>query len=348
MRFLVCGDIHARNKPEGALTTYRRLVRAISAKAIAEGCQFVFFAGDLIHEKHCVLVEMLIYLYEEFAWARARGVTWVLMPGNHDIPAKHKPTVTILHLFRHVARVYTSRAKLKGDGWSIYLNPWRLPEQFKAQCKDLAQMARMDDAPFKIHLAHIGLAEGQMSPSNTYRVASAIRVADLMPQHYDMTLCADYHTTQQLHDKVWYMGAPIAHIHGDVPGQGVWLVDTQTRLVQQKDLPGEWPEFITRSISGREEVAINPKHNYKIRVTAENRAFYEVQFRGVANVKLETVGDSSQSSPSGRRLEGVMEGDTRKILKIWLGQKQYSDPAYYEEGDEYLSRAEKWLYEHRA
>lgn len=348
MKFLVCGDYHCRNKPEGAFYTYRKLVRATTLKAEREGCSFIFHCGDLIHEKHCVLVDLLIMLYTEFEFAQTKGVRWVLMPGNHDIPAKHKPTQCILHLFKKVAVVYINRAQLKGPGWSIYLNPWRLPEAFKAQSKELYIWSKSDINPFKLQLAHIGLAEGLLSPSNTYRAPSAIRVVDLYPGAYTMTMCADYHTTQTLHDKLMYMGAPIAHMHGDAPNQGVWIVDTQTASFRQTDLPGTWPEFFTHNLTTKQDLEVLPHNNYKLRVSSELRPYYELKFGGKPNVKIEVVGDGLQRIPTARRLEGVNDGDNRSILKIWLQKKGYTDPAYYEAGDEYLSKAEGWLYEHRA
>ena len=347
MKLLATGDIHARNKPDGALYNYRRLVRAITLQAKYEGCSFVIHAGDLIHEKHATLVELLIMLRDEFVYARKQGITWVLMPGNHDMPAKHKPALTILQLFKGVATVYVNRAVLKAQGWSLYLNPWRLPDEFKKNCKALAQACREDANPFKIQFAHIGLAEGVLSPSNTYRAPSAVRVADLYPGLYQMTLCADYHTTQQLHDKVWYMGAPIAHQHGDATDQGVWVIDTTARSVRQVDIPGKWPKFITRNLAGKEVLDINPKDNYKLRVTSDMHPYYQLQVAGKPNVKLEVVSDFQQM-PTARRLEGVNEGDSRHVLQIWLKKKGYLDPEYAEMGDLYLSRAEKWLYEHRA
>jgi len=188
VKFLVTQDIHARNKPEGMLTLYRRVIRSTTIKAIAEGCSVVFHGGDLIHEKHSVLVELLIMLFQEFEWARKQGVNWVLIPGNHDIPAKHQPTKSILYVFSKVAFVYLKPKRLKGPGWSVYLNPWRLPEEFKRNSAELAKMSRMDNSAFKLQIGHIGLAEGTMSPSNTYRVPSPVRVPDLYPEQYTMTI----------------------------------------------------------------------------------------------------------------------------------------------------------------
>lgn len=346
MRFLICADYHCRNRPEGALYLYRRLLRTTTIKAIHTGCNFIFHVGDIIHEKHCVLVELLLMLYQEFEWARQQNITWVLIPGNHDMPDKSKPAQTILGLFKRVAQVYVNPRILRGDGWTIYLQPFRLPEAFKRNCAELAKAARSDDNPFRLQLAHIGLAEGVMSESNSYRVPSPIRVADLYPQHYTLTMCGDYHSTQQLHDRLWYIGAPIAHMHGDVPNQGVWVVDTATKAVDQVELPGSWPEFITKTLDKREELLINPDFHYKLKVSAEMKPFYQLQYGDLPNVKIETV--AGQVNPGARRLEGVGENDTRKILKIWLEKKGYLDEQYFELGDEYLSRAERVLFEARA
>lgn len=348
MNILGCADIHCRNKPEGTGKVYQRLMRTITMKAKTTGCRFVVHAGDLIHEKHAVLVDMLIMLYEEFVFAKTQGVTWVLLPGNHDMPAKDKPLATILHLFRHVAMVYTRPRVLKANGYSIYMNPWRLPEEFKKNSASLAKTARIDTNPFRLQFAHIGLAEGRMSPSNTYRPASPVRVLDLNPGVYSMTLLGDYHFTQQVHSKVWYMGAPIAHMHGDTPNQGVWLINCKTGGCDQINLGGRWPEFVTRNLAEKEVLDLNVLDNYKFRVPAELHAFYEAQVGNRVNVKLEILSPEHSLPPSVRRLEGVNEGDTRKILGIWLERKGYTDADYYELGDEYLNKAERILYEQRA
>jgi DNA repair exonuclease SbcCD nuclease subunit len=347
VKFLVCQDIHARNKPEGMLALYRRLIRSISVKAIAEGCPYILFGGDLIHEKHAVLVELLIMLFMEFAWARKNGVNWILIPGNHDIPAKHTPTTSILYIFSKVAFVYLRPKRLKGPGWSVYLNPWRLPGEFKKNSAGLAKLARSDDAPFKLQIAHIGLAEGVMSPSNSYRVPSPVRVPDLYPEQYTMTILGDYHSQQQLHHKLMYGGAPIAHIHGDVPNQGVWVVDTKNSTFTQVDLPGEWPEFITMNLDKKQDLFLEPKNHYRLRVVSEMWPYYNLKYGALPNVKVEEVAQLV-AQPTARRLEGVNEGDLRTVLQIWLKQKGFLDPEYMELGDHYLNRAEQWFYEHRA
>jgi len=345
VKFLVTQDIHARNKPEGMLTLYRRVIRSTTIKAIAEGCSVVFHGGDLIHEKHSVLVELLIMLFQEFEWARKQGVNWVLIPGNHDIPAKHQPTKSILYVFSKVAFVYLKPKRLKGPGWSVYLNPWRLPEEFKRNSAELAKMSRMDNSAFKLQIGHIGLAEGTMSPSNTYRVPSPVRVPDLYPEQYTMTILGDYHSHQQLHHKLMYGGAPIAHMHGDVPNQGVWVVDTTTGYIRQVDLPGQWPEFLTFNLGEKKDLNLDPKNHYRLRVTSEMMPYYQLQYGKTANVKLEEVAQLASATTS-RRLEGVNEGDLRTVLQIWLKQKGFLDPEYLALGDHYLNKAEAFHYQH--
>lgn len=327
---------------------YRRLVRSITMKAIHEGCRYVFHVGDILHEKHCTLVELLIMLYYEFEFALANNVRWVLIPGNHDMPAKDKPLNTILHLFRRVALVYLKPRVLKAKGWSIYMQPWRLADEFKKNCTAMARTAKQDENPFRLQLAHIGLAEGVMSESNSYRVPSPVRVSDLYPNLYTLTLCGDYHSTQQLHERLWYMGAPIAHMFGDNADQGVWIINLSTGHARQEALPGEWPQFITRTLITKEELDLNPAWQYKLRVSPEVQPYYTLHYRDVANVKIESIAGAVERVPGARRLEGVSEGDTRKVLQIWLQKKGYLDDGYFELGDEYLSRAEQVLFESRA
>lgn len=314
-----------------------------------EGCSHIFHVGDLIHEKHVVLVEMLIAIYEEFVYALNHKITWVLIPGNHDMPSKDKPTNTLLHLFSRVAHVYIQPRVLKGNGWSIYLNPWRMSEAFKENTKKLGTAAKADSNPFRLQLAHIGLREGQLSPSNTYRVPSSTSLTDMFLNNYTMTLCGDYHMTQQLHDRLWYLGAPIPHIHGDRPSQGVWIVDTAGKgLFEQIPLPGPWPEYHTLNLDTKKPLELQAANFYKLRIPAALRPHYETLYGNNGNVKIEVVGDPLQINPTARRLEGIAEGDTRKVLDLWLRQKGYLDPEYQRLGDEYLRRAEQWLYENRA
>lgn len=348
MRVLACADIHARNKPEGALSTYRRLMRAITQTAIANDCKVVIHAGDLIHEKHATLVDLIIMLFQELHWARSKGVSWVLFPGNHDIPAKHRPMQSILYVFCKVAYIYLSPKKLSGKGWSYYLNPWRLPEEFKRNSKELAKLAKIDNNPFKVQFGHIGLAEGVMSPSNSYRAPSAVRVPDLYPGEYSMTLLGDYHSTQELHQRLYYMGAPIAHMQGDVSNQGVWIIDPETTYIQQQPLSGEWPEFHTLNLHEKHELVILPKDHYKLRVTSEVAAYYNLKYGQLSNVKVEEVTNSLLDVPTARRLQGIAEGDHTSVLRIWLKKKGLSDPAFAELGDHYLDLAGKELWERRA
>lgn len=344
MRFLVTADWHCRNKPDGMLGIYRQGLRSTTQAALQNGCPYVLFAGDLIHERHCFIIELLLMIYEELAWAKSQGVTWVLIPGNHDIPAKHHPQNSVLGLLQGVAKVYLTPQVLRGDGYTIYLSPWRLGERFKKMQTDWIPIVRADDSPFKLHLAHIGLLEGRFSPSNTYRADQPVRLSDMRPELYTMTLCGDYHMTQQLHDRLWYVGAPIAHMHGDQQDQGVWLVDTRTRDIRQIPLPGDWPQFISLTPTSELKLDLSPRKFYQIHCSPELQPYYFKTYGKAINVKLQRI-PRQEERKGGRRLDGVAEGDDEEVLQVWLAQRNLTHPKYLELGLEYLRRAKVKMFE---
>ena len=347
MRAILTCDIHARSNPEWRAPYSRRLLREISSIALQHGCETVIHAGDLWHEKHGVNAYLLSLIHEELERSADAGVPWILLRGNHEIGLKSKPHETLLNLYSGVATIASTPRKLIWKDTSVYFLPWYLGDQFKSLSQTLARATTSDANSKKILISHVGLNEGFVSPSNCYRVPQKVALKDLYPECYSLVFLGDYHTTQTLGDRTMYGGSPIAHQFGDVPNQGVWLLDTDGPEVKMENLKlqGPYPKYVPiRLPQGfREAPPMREAHTYyKVLVHVEDMPKVR-HLATKANITLETYGTRTIDQ-SQRRLENVKADDPIAVFRAFLDSRNVQDPLYRDLGEHAIKRAMGELY----
>lgn len=346
-RYLLAPDLHAQSKPAWKLPYYRTLFREISDIARAKGCDAVIVPGDVWDQKHGVNVEVLQMLFVEFSRSAERGVPWILLRGNHEISEKSNPHSSLLTLFGNTASVYLRPKILRGEGFSLYLLPWYLADHYKQYSKHLAQRASLDQARHKILISHVGLNEGQLSPSNCYRVSQKVSLTDLHPKCYNLIFLGDYHMTQTLSDRCMYGGSPIAHMFGDAHGQGVWFLDLSSQELRLENikLSSSYPEYKTLRLkegAGIPELDFTGHSRYKL-VVHSNDAHKVRDYLGNDRVNIETYGDRTVDE-SDRRLQNISTDDPIAVFAAFLEKREIEDRMYLDLGNHALKRAMGELY----
>jgi len=318
IRAICVADIHVNSK---RLPIYEQLLDDITTLAVHYRCKFVFFLGDLWHEKHGVDSKVLNLCFRAFQNARAQGVVWVLLRGNHEIEVKSKPHETLLSLFSGPAVAINKPAIIRFDGVSIAWMPWYMGGNFRLLCRRVTD--RLRTVPGKhILFAHVGLDEGSISASNHYRVPQNVRLRDLFPDFYDLICLGDYHATQQLADNVLYLGCPIPHMFGDAKQQGVWMLeatDTSVRLTDI-DLLFTYPEFHTLIIKDEGDllrVVPNTVDQYKLKIPAHLMPM-AVDLAMKPNVTLDIETSPTDDPVTLGRLQGVDKTDYLAVIAHWV------------------------------
>lgn len=319
-KFILCCDLHVRNTSHGinVLPHYLKLMEEITSLAEEHGAQ-VIMAGDLWHEKHGVSTEVLLGIYRELANAKKAGIVWHLLRGNHEISVKSKPHQTLLTLFQSVARVYVQPAQFTAGSMNLVLMPWYLADEYNKRLKDICN--DLQGRYRNVLISHIGLAEGQLSPSNYYRLPQGVKLSNLQPEKWKLVFLGDYHLTQMLDKHVFYGGAPIQHAFGDAPDQGVWLLDgTGPRIkVDRLALQGAYPRYITEQIHPNEPFTsvIEPQNFYRFKVYYDDVPRVETLVGHKSNVFIETLG-APMPDMTKRRLEQVNVADPKAVLAGYM------------------------------
>jgi DNA repair exonuclease SbcCD nuclease subunit len=334
IRALITGDTHCKSGPTNEFGTSNLLLKSIHETAIREACNAIVLNGDFWDEKHGVNYEILMLVKKwMLKWAERFSVYYVR--GNHEVSIKSKPQDSLVELFsglRPNIHVINSPQNLFIPELStaIWFIPWYPAEEWIEYCNVAADQARNTTwASKRLLLSHIGLSEGTVSPSNIYTVNQKTRVEHLHSECYNAVLLSDYHIGQQLNSRVRYMGAPIPLAHGDVPDQGVWVVDTSLPslsivnvLLEGQEL---FPKYKTYELHNPVEIASlfeNHVNYLRIKVPSEFLGIAQEKFRNNRRWTVSVL--SSKNKPvtiDYGRMAKVNENDAEKILDIWLTER---------------------------
>lgn len=327
MRALCCADLHVKSNdlPRGT-----RLLRDLKDLCVTHELPFCFVIGDLLHEKDRFTIGCLNEVRKCLEEFKDAGIVVYWIRGNHEVPLSSRPTQTIMPMYRHVVQIIDTPEILRGDDYAIYMLPWYSTEVYRKYCQQMAQASYVDRTKTRILLTHIGIAEGVTNLSG-YQVAQPIRLTDLHPENYHLTLMGDYHVFQQVSKNVFYLGAPISHQFGDDHLGRVWILDTDTREIEPVPLPSKYPRYITHEVELDEtgetlESApiVDPEdfNRFKCHISAAN--IVRNLYRHV-NPIIETYGSSSPDLEQRRISSESSEAD---VLKEWLKQRGWVDTHY--------------------
>lgn len=310
------------------------LLKSLLQTAIREACNCIIINGDFWDEKHGVNYEVLM-LIKKWILRWADKVTVYYIRGNHEVSIKSHAEKSLVELFiglhPNIHIINTPQHLFLPELYTaIWFIPWYPAEEWIEYCKLAADQARNTTwASKRLLFSHIGLSEGTVSPSNTYTVNQKTRVEHLHSECYNAVLLSDYHIGQQLNSRVRYMGCPIPLTHGDVPDQGVWVVDASlpSLALVNVELEGVelFPRYKTYELQSPAEIAslFENHNNYvRIRVPSEFLGIAQERFRLNRRWTISVLPkkDKSVQIDYGRMAK-VNENDAEKILDIWLQER---------------------------
>lgn len=347
-RVLCTGDVHARNGPRGELDTSRQLLQSLGHTALREGCDTLLVNGDLWDEKHGVRTEVHVMVWREVvAWASEHKLNVILVRGNHEVDLdKNTPTLSLIKLYHHPEaniHVINTSTKLCFPGGCLWFIPWYGPDEWLKWAKKYADEAK-GVAGMRVLFSHIGIKEGTVSSSNIYTVNSRTSLIHLRPEEYDWVILGDYHKKQDLTENCFYTGCPIPLSHGDLPTQGVVVLDLTEGTVEDVELheANSFPVYRTVRIAEDCQVpfVLYPPSDY-VRIQAPHEMAQAIRSL-YPHPRWEVDGYATQQGvkvTATDRLAAVAKSDYEQVLGVWLSTQGLTDPRYRKMGMEYLGQA---------
>lgn len=304
MKVLVTADVHITDRVvcgRSRLEVGERLLMDIAALAVHHKVRHVFFNGDLWDKKHGTPRAVLRVIYrclKHMKYQLGLQVHWIR--GNHETPDNSDPHDTMMSLFGEVCHTVIRPAILDLPAAKFFLLPWYPAQTFIKHAQTLAIKARGKRGKPNILLAHVGLREGRVSPSNI-QLPQRVSVTNLYPEFYDVVLLGDYHSHQMLKDNVLYTGAPIPHLFGDEGySEGPWLLETENMDMGTLELPNGYPKFRKWALTEPGTVTIpgySPADYNRIYAPVTSHQSLRVMYPGaeLRILSVETKLDMSQS-----------------------------------------------------
>lgn len=338
-RAIVTGDVHLRDGPyPGDLEVGLQILEDCAYLARVHDTRVIIINGDLLHRKNDTPLSVLLPLYAKLEQLRARGFIIVWSRGNHESPWRNDPHRTVMSLFANVCHTVIAPKTIEAANTTIWVLPWYEGTDFRRLLHEVRKQALLRTSRRKIIIAHIGVTEGAVSPSN-YRIQQDVSLKDFGSDLFDLIILGDYHMHQYLgpDERVVYLGSPIPLTFGDADAVGPWLLDLlpNPRLTPL-DLPTIYPKYSVYEIRKPEEVTIpyyNPEDHNRIHCTPSVAARVETLY---PDAEIEYLEESTLVLSTGR-LEGVTEGDYEAVFREYHASKGW-DKKHMELGLSYLKK----------
>lgn len=177
-------------------------VEAVGRLALAEGARHVLVAGDVYDSEAPLPATRLAPLERMRGFP---GVTWHLLPGNHD---PHRPQ-GLWHQIRGGDLPANVRPRLEPEPVELEPGVWLLPAPLPAKQVRADLTAWMDGAATPEGALRIGLAHGSVTDFSGEGEAGN-PIDPNRPARAGLAYLAlgDWHRTRKIGDQVWYAGTP--------------------------------------------------------------------------------------------------------------------------------------------
>lgn len=333
MKCLLTADLHANRRLPGNLDYSMRIYQDLGYLAQAYEIDTILLAGDILDAKYAFDLELLLRLRAELLALKAKGLKVIILPGNHDKPKPDDPAYTSLALLQDVATVLFQPWIHQGPDYSLVLMPWFPPDQFRRYMKAYTEALIGSGKP-KYLVAHVGLNEGKVSPSNR-SVEQPIRLEDLYPNVYSRIYLGDYHAHQKVAANCIYVGSPIPHTFGDWNNEGVWIVDFpgEARCVR---LPSRYPEFKRWRIGKKEDLPLpgyDARDRHRIEAPLELMGFVKL-----FHPEAEVEGTEGEIVVEEGRLRDPGTKSPEEVAEEWRKHKGLDARTYKPLIQDYLRR----------
>lgn len=230
----IIGDLHfgVRSGNEDFFDFQAGYIDNFMDDCVAKGVSHIVNPGDFFDVRKSMNIRVLDYVRKRFAKkVKATGLTWHMVPGNHDIFLKHSNALTAMRAFDGLegVKVYESAGDYKiGDEVCMML-PWldesntRCLPNFLKQAKAKFMFGHLEMAGFPMYAN--SMAEHGM-PLSTF-------------EQFERVWSGHYHTISE-RQNLTYLGSPYHLTWGDVPdgtnrGWFLWDQEAKTSVLQKNE-----------------------------------------------------------------------------------------------------------------
>jgi DNA repair exonuclease SbcCD nuclease subunit len=283
-------------------------ITSIGALAIEEGCSFIVVGGDVFESNQ---VERQIVVRSLEAMKSAAGVTFYLLPGNHDpldAASVFRSKSFVENCPANVVVLEDSDPVHVADGVQIVSAPWST----KRPLVDLVARAVSElpsDGTVRVVVGHGSTDNLSPNPNDPALVVLAELEAAIAGGSAHYVALGDRHSTTEVGGtgRIWYSGAPEPTDYDEIDPGNVLIVDLSPESVTvERHRVGTW-QFVRRDfdVTGAEDCQ-------KVEHFLE-----EISDKARTIVKLSLVGQLSLADMG--RLEAALDhaSDLLGALELW-------------------------------
>lgn len=334
---ILASDLHIRDKPyKDDLEVSMNLLDDLLFLAKKHKSEAIVITGDMFHEKK-PSYELSILLYEKLKEIQKEGIEFVWVRGNHDLSLKSNPHQGLMTMYDKVCKTVMKPYIIEEGIFFLAFVPWYEGKLYKRILQKVHTRALESKSRIKILFSHIGVKEGEVGEN--YRVNQEVGSKDFCEELYDFILLGDYHTHQQLTEKIWYLGACLPRDFGHTAAEyGPWLLNlAPSAKLSRLYLPRKYPDYKVydltkpRVIPGYDSINKN-RIKCPVEIAPQVLTMYPD-----ADI-IYTGEESFEYTPD--RLVGLKEGDWSAIWKEFSTMKGWEGDIV-KTGRNYLYEASK-------
>ncbi|NVO13467.1 MAG: DNA repair exonuclease [Rhodoplanes sp.] len=180
-------------------------IESLGRLAVAENAAHVLVAGDVFDSDTPTNVTLRAPLERMRGFP---GVTWHLLPGNHDA---HRPG-GVWERLAALGPPANVRLHLTATPMALAPDAVLLPAPLTSRAETRDLTARMDDTPTPIGTIRIGLAHGAVTrfgtPEAEGEATNQIDPGRAQKAGLDYLALGDWHRTREIGPRTWYSGTP--------------------------------------------------------------------------------------------------------------------------------------------
>lgn len=248
--FLLTGDLHLHDKPyANSLNRSETLLIDILNTSKKNGSCPIFLNGDIFHVPRPSYSTAMVFVGFLTACMQ-EDIQVVVNVGNHDSFSVNNPHTSYLNLFAPLPNVHVVNKNphkfsgIWGLGVDVLVMPWYPSEEFKRLLKFYVDRESFQRPT--VLIAHQPITEGVMNTTGIKKNQD-LSYKDFHPEKFLFVFLNDYHEYQEIHDNVWYIGAPLQTKHGEEEQHGIVGVYTEggPKRWEHLELPSIYSEFKT-------------------------------------------------------------------------------------------------------
>jgi DNA repair exonuclease SbcCD nuclease subunit len=231
-------------------------ISTIGALAVEKGCSFVVVCGDVFESNQ---VERQVVVRSLEAMKSIPGVTFYLLPGNHDpldAASVFRSKTFVDNCPRNVVVLENSEPVLAADGIELVGAPW----SNKRPLVDLVRRAVAElptNRTRRVMVGHGGTDSLSPDPNNPALVVLGDLEAAITAGTVHYVALGDRHSTTEVGGtgRIWYSGAPEPTDYDEIDPGNVLIVDLSLDSVTvERQHVGTW-QFIRQDfdVTGTED-----------------------------------------------------------------------------------------------